>query len=186
MKNEEDMDEELIEQNEPQDEAGAQDQPSSLSDSELKELREKAVKADQYYDQLLRTKADLENFRKRTTREREEIIQRANEHLLRELFVVLDHFDLGLQTARGSESKEGILEGLELVQKQLESFLHKLGVEPVDAIGQDFDPALHEAVAQQDADVPAGKIISQIRKGYRLKGHLLRPAAVVVSKGPPA
>ena len=181
MKKEEDMDEEWIEQKEP-----AEDQPPTLADPELRELREKAAKADQYYDQLLRTKADLENFRKRTARERDEIVQRANEHLLKELFVVLDHFDLGLQTTRASESKEGILEGLELVQKQLESFFHKLGVEMIDAIGQDFDPAFHEAIAQQDSDVPAGKVISQIRKGYRLRGHLLRPAAVVVSKGPPA
>ena len=187
MKKEEDMDEEWIEQKEPAEEADdAKDQPPSLADPELKELREKAAKADQNYDQLLRTKADLENFRKRTARERDEIVQRANEHLLKELFVVLDHFDLGLQTTRASESKEGILEGLELVQKQLEGFFHKLGVEMIDAIGQDFDPAFHEAIAQQDSDVPAGKVISQIRKGYRLRGHLLRPAAVVVSKGPPA
>jgi len=176
-KNKEKMDEELTEQKESQEAPPGAD----LTDSEL---REKAAKADQYYDQLLRTKADLENFRKRTAREREEIIQRANENLLKELFGVLDHFDLGLQTARTSQSKDGIVEGMEMVQKQLELFLHKLGIEAIDAVGQDFDPSVHEAIAHQDSDQPAGRIIAQTRRGYRLKGHLLRPAAVVVSKGP--
>jgi molecular chaperone GrpE len=178
---EENMDEELTESKET-----TEDQDGPLTDADIKELQKKAAKADEYYEQLLRTKADLENFRKRAAREREEIIQRANETLLRELFVVLDHFDLGLQTARTSESKEGVLEGLELVQKQLESFLQKLGVETIDAVGQDFDPALHEAIAHQHSELPAEKVISQVRKGYRLKGHLLRPAAVMVSKGPAA
>lgn len=171
------MDEEVIDQKET---------ASELTEAELQELREKASKADQYYDQLLRAKADLENYRKRAARERDEIIQRANEHLLRELFSVLDHFDLGLQTARSSANKEGILEGMELVQKQLESFLHKLGIDAIDAVGQEFDPNLHEAIAHQNSDQPAGTIIAQTRKGYRLKGHLLRHAAVVVSKGPAA
>ena len=176
--NKEKMDEELIEQKEaPQETPPA----SELTEAEL---REKAAKADQYYSQFVRTKADLENFRKRTAREREEIVQRANEHLLKELFAVLDHFDLGLQTARTSESKEGIIDGMEMVQKQLETFLHKIGVETIDAVGQEFDPALHEAIAHQHSDQPAGRIIAQTRKGYRLRGRLLRHAAVVVSKGP--
>src|SRR6185295_86853 len=96
---EENMDEELTESKET-----TEDQDGPFTDADIKELQKKAAKADEYYEQLLRTKADLENFRKRTAREREEIIQRANETLLRELFVVLDHFDLGLQTARTSES----------------------------------------------------------------------------------
>lgn len=178
------MDEELTEQKETPEEADAQ--APAPTDSELKELREKAAKADQYYDALLRTKADLENFRKRTIREKDEIVQRANEHLLNELLGVLDHFELGLQSARETQNRESIIEGMEMVQKQLQVFLHKLGVETIDAIGAEFDPALHEAVAHQDSNEPAGKIIAQTRKGYRLRGHVLRNAGVIVSKGPAA
>src|SRR6185295_12879787 len=105
---------------------------------------------------------------------------------LQELLSVLDHFDLGLQSARTAESKEGIIEGMELVQKQLEVFLHKLGIEVIDAMGKEFDPTTHEAIAHQNSDKPEGIVIAQTRKGYRLKGHLLRHAAVVVSKGPAA
>ena len=176
------MDEQLTEQRDTSDESGAQ----TPTDSELKELREKAAKADQYYDALLRAKADLENFRKRAARERDEIMQRANENLLEELLGALDNFELGLQSARESQNRESIIEGMEMVQKQFASFLQKLGVETIDAVGQEFDPSLHEAIAQQQSDKPAGKIIAQTRRGFRLKGHLLRPAAVVVSKGPAA
>ncbi|MBV9463598.1 MAG: nucleotide exchange factor GrpE [Verrucomicrobiae bacterium] len=159
--------------------------PSSpISTGEIEALQKKAADADKYYDLLLRTRADLENFKKRAAREREDIVKRANENLLRDLLSVLDHFELGLQSSRDGGDSKALLEGMEMVHGQLIRFLKNLGVEPIEAVGQEFDPAVHEAIAQQPSDVPAGQVIAQTRKGYKLRDMLLRPAAVVVSKGP--
>ena len=186
------MQEEVIESKKEQqrsDEQTASRQPAEQEPSkaptpaELDELRQKAANADKYYDQMLRIQANLENYRKRAAREREEIVHRANEHLFKELFAVLDHFEKGLQSARDTHNKDALQEGMEMVYSQFQSLLTKLGVEIIEGKGHTFDPSIHEAIAHQESEEPAGKIIAQTRKGYRLKGYLLRPAAVVVSKG---
>lgn len=137
-------------------------------------------------DQLLRLQADFENFRKRTARERSEVSRRATEDLVDELLPVLDHFDLGLKNAREHDAKPSVLEGFELVHGQLAQTLGRIGLEVVDAVGDRFDPNLHEAISQMpSADVPADHVSEQLRCGYTLGGRLLRPAQVVVSSGTP-
>ena len=132
----------------------------------------------------LRATADLENYRKRITKEKSDAIRFANADLLRGLLPILDNFDWGLQAAKAESEESPIYQGMSMVQKQIEEFLTNEGVETVNAVGQEFDPNIHDAVAQeQDPEVPEGHIISQTRKVYRLKERLLRPAAVVVSKG---
>jgi molecular chaperone GrpE len=139
---------------------------------------------ERFRDHALRTQADFDNFRKRAAREKEDAIKFANASFLERLIPILDNFELGLNAARGSAADSPILAGMDMVAKQLTDFLASSGVEPVNAEGQPFDPNLHEAVAQEaSTTVPEGVVIRQLRKGFKLRDRLLRPATVMVSKG---
>ena len=137
-----------------------------------------------FKDLALRTQADFENFRKRAAREKEDAAKYANAGFLEKLLPILDNFELGLNAARSDAKDSPIIAGMDMVAKQLQDFLTAVGVETVKAEGEKFDPNLHEAVAQEEsADVAEGVIVRQLRKGYRLRDRLLRPATVTVSKG---
>ncbi|MBL9128624.1 MAG: nucleotide exchange factor GrpE, partial [Verrucomicrobiales bacterium] len=156
---------------------------------ELAALREKAGQVDALKDRLLRGVADLENFRKRAARERQEAVQFANQSLLERLIPALDNLDMAL-TAVGSAqgaSVDSLKTGVEMVLVQLRSVLKDAGLEEISAVGQPFDPTWHEAVSEQETqDVPEGQVLQQLRKGYRLQQRLLRPANVVVARQPKA
>jgi molecular chaperone GrpE len=138
-----------------------------------------------YRDLALRSKADLDNFRKRAAREKEDATKYANASFLERLIPILDNFELGLNAARAGSENSPILAGMDMVARQLNDFLTSSGVEPINAEGQQFDPNLHEAVGQEEsATIAEGVIIRQLRKGYKLRDRLLRPATVMVSKGP--
>ena len=140
-----------------------------------------------FKDLALRSQADFDNYRKRAAREKEDAVKFANSAFLDRLIPILDNFELGLAAAKNSGEGTSILSGMDMVSKQLGDFLADSGVQPVDAMGQPFDPNLHEAVAQEEcADVPEGIVIRQLRKGYKLRDRLLRPATVIISKGQPA
>lgn len=157
---------------------GASDSP------ELQAIREDFEK---FRDLYLRSQADLDNYRKRAAREVEDARRYANSSLLERLLPVLDNFELGLDAAKNSPGAEGILQGMGMVQKQLQDFLRDSGVEPIEAVGQPFDPNLHEALGQEpSAETPEGVVTRQLRRGYKLKDRLLRASAVMVSKGPSA
>ncbi len=142
---------------------------------------------ERFRDLAMRTQADFENFRKRAAREKDDAIKYANASFLDRLIPILDNFELGLNAARTSAADSPILAGMDMVAKQLADFLGSSGAEPVNAEGQPFDPNLHEAVAQEEsATVPEGVVIRQLRRGFKLRDRLLRPATVVVSKGAPA
>ena len=146
-----------------------------------------AAELEKYKDAALRARADLDNYRKRVAREKEDAIRYANNSLLESLLPILDNFERGLDAAKNSSDAAGIIQGLEMVRKQLEDFLSDHGVEIVNAVGTPFDPNLHEAVAHEpNPDVAEGTVARQLRKGFKLKDRLIRPASVVVSKGPPA
>ena len=169
-----------VETSEP-DEVSARGERTAAPEERLAELQ---AELEKYKDATLRAKADLDNYRKRVAREREESVKYANTGFLERLIPILDNFELGLQAARGTSAASPILDGMTMVHKQLQDFLTNSGVETIDASGQTFDPNLHEALAQEEsAEVPEGKVIRQVRKGYRLRDRLLRPANVVVSKG---
>jgi len=156
---------------------------STDPESRVAELQAELSK---YKDAALRATADLDNYRKRVSRERDESIKHANTAFLERLIPILDNFELGLQAARTAPEAAPIVDGLSMVYKQLQDFLTNSGVETIDATGQTFDPNLHEALAQEENhEVPEGKVIRQVRKGYRLRDRLLRPANVIVSKGAP-
>jgi molecular chaperone GrpE len=163
--------------------------PATVTAEQLEELKQRAAKADEHWDRLLRTTADLENYRKRATREKQESIKFANETLLEKLIPVLDAFDMALAAAQNNQTDavQSLQTGINMVHQQLKTALASAGLEEVDAAGKPFDPNLHEAVSQQESvDVPDGHVLQQLRKGYKLRERLLRPASVVVSKHPAA
>ena len=138
-------------------------------------------------DVALRTQADLDNYRKRVAREREEDYKRTQAVMIERLLPVLDNFELGMIEVRKGDPKSPIVVGMEMIERQLREFMAGSGVEAVEAAGAKFDPNLHEAISQEeDASAPEGHVLRQIRKGYRLRDRLLRAAMVVVSKGKPA
>ncbi|MBM3857720.1 MAG: nucleotide exchange factor GrpE [Verrucomicrobia bacterium] len=146
------------------------------------------AEVNKYRDQSLRAAADLENFRKRMAREKEEAIRYANVSLLEKLIPILDNFELGLEVAKTASdgSAASIAQGLSMVQRQLADFIKDHGVTAVEAVGQPFDPKLHEAIGHEPhAQISEGSVISQVRRGYKLVDRLIRPAAVIVSKGDP-
>jgi molecular chaperone GrpE len=162
-----------------------------LTAVQLEELKTRAAKADEHWDRLLRTAADFENFKKRAARERIEAVQFANAALLQKLLPVLDHFEMAQTAAQTAEVPQGgtasLQAGIAMIQQQLKALLAETGLEEIDAAGKPFDPMLHEAVSQMESnDVPEGHVLQQIRKGYKLRDRLLRPAAVVVAKKPSA
>ncbi len=138
-------------------------------------------------DQFVRLQADFANFRNRTQRERIELYQRANEDLLLEILPVLDHYEMGLQTAEQQDTDPAVLDGFKLVYDQFQNVLDKFNLKPIDAVGETFDPHKHEALTHMPSDeYPAGVCSNQIRRGYLFGDKLLRPAQVVVSSGPGA
>jgi molecular chaperone GrpE len=143
------------------------------------------AEVEKWKDLALRTAAELDNFRKRSSREMQEARAYANADLLRGLFPILDTFQMGLEAARAESEQSIVFQGLKMVQGMFGNYLRDLGVEEVPAEGKVFDPNLHEALSTEPSDtVPDHTIIRVQRPGYKLKDRLLRPANVVVSSGP--
>jgi molecular chaperone GrpE len=160
-----------------------------LTPEELTELQNRAAKADDNWERLLRVTADFENFKKRAARERTEAAQFANAALLQKLLPVLDNFEMAQTAAQSAQGGNlaSLQAGIAMIQQQLKSALAEAGLEEMDASDKPFDPAFHEAVSQQESDsVPEGQVIQQIRKGYKFRDRLLRPSAVIVAKRPAA
>ena len=145
---------------------------------ENEELKEKN-------DQLLRHVADIENFKKRLEKERNDLREFANESLMKDLLPVVDNLELALNHAREQEPASPLVEGVENVLKGFLQVITKFGVTPTQALGEKFDPAFHNAVMQQEDDsVEDQTVIQELQKGYLLKNRLLRPAMVVVARNP--
>jgi molecular chaperone GrpE len=162
-------------------------EPTTLTPEQLEELKQRAAKADENWDRLLRTTADFDNFRKRAAREKQDAIKYANESLLQKLIPLLDSFDMALASAQtgSSDSPQSFRTGIQMIYQQFKNALTEAGLEEVDALGKPFDPNWHEAISQQEsADAPEGQVLQQVRKGYKLKDRLVRPASVIVAKRP--
>jgi molecular chaperone GrpE len=138
-------------------------------------------------DQVLRLRADFDNFRKRTDREKGDTYRRAHEDLMLELLPVLDHLALGLSAAvehEDQESNGAFAKGYSMLSDQLLGVLKQFGLRPIESPGMEFDPNVHEAVSYiPAADCPEGAVVSEIQKGYYLGDKLLRAARVVVCRG---
>jgi len=152
-------------------------------------LKAQATKGKEHWEMLLRTTADFDNFKKRAARERQDAIKYANEALLQKLVPVLDNFDMAVSAAATAKEGTGqsMQTGVNMILSQFRNALAEAGLEEIDATGKAFDPNFHEAVSQQDTTaVPEGQVVQQLRKGYKLRDRLLRPATVVIAKKPSA
>ncbi len=137
-------------------------------------------------DTALRTAAEYDNYRKRCVKDREEFMRYANRSLLEELLPVIDNFEMGMQMA-GQDTSSMIYIGMNMVKKQLDDFLTAQGVEPQETkVGDMFDHNIHEAIQSEASDQPEGTILRVLRRGYKLRGRLLRPANVIVAAAPEA
>ena len=154
---------------------------------ELKELRQQAAKAEEYYDRLQRQVAEADNLRKRLAKEKQDAIRYANESLIEELLPSMDSFEMAISAARDSDDNaiDSLKTGIEMVYTQLRRTLEEVGVTEIDAVGQAFDPSQHEAMSRKKTDeAEEGTVLEQTRKGYRLRDRLLRAASVVVAAPP--
>lgn len=133
------------------------------------------------WDRYLRSAADLENVRKRQRREIDDAKFDAKVKVLKEILPVVDNLERAIEHAATGE-KSPIVEGVQLVLRQLMTAFERLEVAPIDALGQPFDPNLHEAISQQESDEPVGSIVQELQRGYRSGERLLRPTLVVVAK----
>jgi molecular chaperone GrpE len=158
---------------------GATEVPEAPADaSELQRER------DEYYDRLLRKTAEFDNYRKRVERERLGLSEAAAAAVIEELLPLVDDLERALKADTGSEATEGYRRGVELIHRQLLEILKKRGVRPIEALGADFDPYYHQAVAHEAAEGRReGEIIEEFRRGYMLGDRLLRPSMVKVAKG---
>ena len=139
---------------------------------------------DDYYERLLRKTAEFDNYRKRIERERQAASDAAAADLVRDLLPLVDDLERALKAEAGAEGAETYRRGVELIHKRLEDILRRRGVRPIEALGADFDPNFHEAVAHDPAEGRReGEVIEDFRRGYMLGDRLLRPSMVKVAKG---
>lgn len=165
--------------------AGAEGVESAGGEDLLRKLDEMSAEATEYKERYLRTVADLENYRKRALREKEEARKQGISSLLEDLLPVLDNFQLGLKSAEMHDGGSAFAEGFRMVLKQMQTALTDNGLVPLNPDGETFDPNYHECVAHlPHGTVEEGRIIEVQRVGYRYQERLLRPAVVVVSSGP--
>jgi molecular chaperone GrpE len=164
--------------------ASQEDNPLETEIAALKQqLEAKESEAKQNYDRLLRQMAELDNFKKRTARERDEAIRFANEAVIKDLLPVVDNLERAVAHASGGDNGRPLVEGVEMVLRQFLDVLTKHGAAPILAIGQPFDPAKHEAMAQVERDDhEPNSVVEELQKGYTFRDRLLRPALVSVAK----
>ena len=158
-------------------------QDQELVIENLKQIHEREMK--NFQDRLLRAHADLDNFRKRSARERQELVKFANESLISYLLPVLDNFSRAFGTKQNGEALESYQKGVELIYQLMLKVLTEAGLEKIEALNKPFDPSLHEAMSTEyDPNVPENHVFQVLRDGYMLRGRLLRPALVRVNKKP--
>jgi len=149
-------------------------------------IEDKDAKFEEQKNQMLRLMADFDNFKKRTSAEKEDIICFSNEALIFALLPILDNFDRAFvhtDCAKDNTVNEEVIKGFALIKKQLEDVLQKVGLKKIDALGKNFDPFYHEAVITKEVpEKPDGMILEEMQKGYMLKEKVIRPSMVIVSK----
>lgn len=144
------------------------------------ELDAAQAKANEHWDRMIRLQAEMDNLRKRSTRDVENARKYSLEKFAEALLPVKDSMEMGLSHGEAEPAK--VLEGVELTLKQLSDVLEKFGIETVDPVGEAFDPERHEAMAMQDSDEESNTVLTVVQKGYVLNGRLVRPARVIVSR----
>jgi molecular chaperone GrpE len=155
-----------------------------LSQAKGREMMERMKES---HERALRTTADLENYRRRAQREKEEVQKFGTERLIKDFLPVVDNLDRALQAARSSADFDSLRTGVDMTRKLFESALGRHGVKPFSAVGKPFDPHVHEAMQHvETAEVPAGHVAYEAQRGYMLHDRLMRPALVAVARAPAA
>ncbi len=166
------------------EEAANEAAPATEADPAGGELAQAIRQRDEYLDKLQRAHADFVNYQKRARAQADADRLSLIRPLALDILDALDNFDRAIETAR-SGGAAGIAEGLVMVEKQFVAALNRHGVEPIPALGQAFDPNLHEAIMQQpDAGHPEGTVVLELARGYRLNDRVIRPTKVAVSVRP--
>lgn len=164
------------------DEQPVEDRASE--ESELEQLRAKVTELE---DARLRALADFENYKKRMARQYDEVVRGANDRLLGDLLEVVDNFERALQHVNGGANDESLQKGTELIYSQMVDLLKRYDVEPIESVGQPFDPNLHEALMQMASDeYDEGVVVQELAKGYKQCDRVLRFAKVAVCSGKPS
>jgi molecular chaperone GrpE len=159
--------------------------PTATEQERTPEAAELRRELQEQQDRLLRALAETENVRRRIERTADERVKYANEALLRDVIPVLDNFARARGAARAAGGAAGVVEGVELIQRELLRVLERHGVTRYSALGQPFDPARHEAIARVvSAEAAAGSVVAETAPGYLLNGRVLRAALVAVAAAP--
>jgi molecular chaperone GrpE len=178
----------------PTENDGAREEHSpadpALADGSAKEgappadpLVEARAEAGRLKDAWMRTAADFDNFRKRSRRELEDARRGGREEILRDLLPVFDNLERGIQSAKQAADVKAVTDGLQMILKQFDSTLGKIGISKVGTIGQSFDPGIHEAIQQiETSEHPPGTVVAEVQPGYMAGDRLIRAAMVVVAK----
>lgn len=160
--------------------------PEAVADDPMAVLEAKLAVAEkekkENWDRYLRSAADLENTRKRQRREADDAKFETKTKILKEILPVVDNLERAVEHAGAGQENSPIVEGVQLVLRQLMTAFERLDVTSVEALGQPFDPNLHEAISQQESDSPPGSVVTVLQRGYKSGDRLLRPALVVVAK----
>ena len=163
------------------EEAQETDQDIAKMQQELETARSENAAA---ADMMLRLAAEMDNYKKRVMKERESLIKYGSQGMLQELLPMLDNFQRAIESANKSKDFDSFLEGVEMIFKQMCEALGRKGVSPIDAVGETFDPNIHEAVTQVTSEeYPENIVAEELQKGYMLHDRVVRPAMVAVSKG---
>ena len=174
-----------VEMEEREKSASAPAEPSAELETLRLELAAKELEAKQYYERFLRQAAELDNFKKRAAKEREESLRYGNESLIRDLLPVLDNLERAVAYAEGGGNGRPLLDGVQMTLRSFLDVLGKHGVRQITAKGELFDPQKHEAIAQVETEeLPPNRVVEEHHKGYFLLDRLLRPALVSTAKAP--
>ncbi len=158
---------------------GNKETPAEQAGQETAQLEKKAA---EHADQILRMKADFDNTRKRLERDKQEAIKYANEKLLAEVLPVMDNLDRAVASISEGHDPEKVKQGLRIAQEEMHKILELHGVEVIKAVGAEFDPRFHEAVATVEAGGKEGTVVEEVQRGYLLNGRLIRPSRVKIAQ----
>lgn len=179
--NNKESEEQLNETQQPEEEKPAEEAAPDIEALQA-ELDQQRANLDEIHNRYLRTMADFDNYRKRQRDETARHANLAREGLLIKILPIMDNFERALQAAEAQHSYESLLEGVSLTLRQLKEALQKEGLEPIKAVGQEFNPELHEALMRVTTDeYPENTVIDELEKGYTLCGKVLRPSRVRVA-----
>jgi molecular chaperone GrpE len=155
----------------------------SVDKSEYEALKAKAAERDEYYDKYLRSHAEFENAKKRIEKERSDLLKYANEGFILSFLPIADNLEMAEKHIKQAKDFNAVREGVDMIQAQILEFLKEIGVERIKALGQKFDPNLHDAIETEEANGKNdGLVTAELKPGYKINGRLLRPVSVRIAK----